>query len=124
MNDNKREPLFKHIGNNIKTMRKYRGITPKELSDMVGVEVGSIRNIESGKSISLSLLISISHALKFPIDTFIHDYAYHDDSNHVNREIINQFCIAYQSCSDHDRKLLLELVKSFGTCSKELNSCK
>lgn len=117
--DNK--SLYKYIGKNVKKLRLYRGITPKELARKINVVDGTIRNIESGKSVSLPLLILISTALEVPIDSFLYDYTYHNTNNSVDSGTIEIFCEVYKSCPEHDRKLLMELLIAYLESSKKLH---
>lgn len=57
--------LNKHLGNLIRSKRKYCGYSTQELADKIGVSAGSINNIENAKTdtFNLNLLNNLSTAL-------------------------------------------------------------
>lgn len=57
--------LNKHLGNLIRSKRKYCGYSTKELADKIGISAGSINNIENAKTdtFNLKLLNDLSNAL-------------------------------------------------------------
>ena len=57
--------LNKHLGNLIRTKRKYCGYSTQELADKIGISAGSINNIENAKTdtFNLQLLNDLSNAL-------------------------------------------------------------
>ena len=57
--------LNKHLGNLIRSKRKYCGYSTQELADKIGISAGSINNIENAKTdtFNLKLLNDISNAL-------------------------------------------------------------
>ena len=57
--------LNKHLGNLIRSKRKYCGYSTQELADKIGISAGSINNIENAKTdtFNLKLLNDLSNAL-------------------------------------------------------------
>ena len=57
--------LNKHLGNLIRSKRKYCGYSTQELADKIGISAGSINNIENAKTdtFNLQLLNDLSNAL-------------------------------------------------------------
>ena len=63
---------MEHIGNKIRTERKARGFSLKELACRCGVSTMTLQRIETGKtSPSVAILSQIAHYLSQPIDFFI-----------------------------------------------------
>ena len=57
--------LNKHLGNLIRSKRRYCGYSTQELADKIGISAGSINNIEDAKTdtFNLKLLNDLSNAL-------------------------------------------------------------
>ncbi|CAI3541436.1 helix-turn-helix domain-containing protein [Clostridium neonatale] len=67
MNDNSKE-----IGNKIKSIRKNKNLTRKELADKLGVSVYTVRNYEVGqRGYTLRTLNKIANALDVPVSEFV-----------------------------------------------------
>jgi transcriptional regulator with XRE-family HTH domain len=65
---------MKNIGRTIRTERKARGLSLKELAERCGVSTMTLQRIETGKtSPSVAVLAQIAHHLLKPIDFFIKD---------------------------------------------------
>ena len=47
--------LNKHLGNLIRSKRKYCGYSTQELADKIGISAGSINNIENAKTDTFNL---------------------------------------------------------------------
>ena len=61
----------KSITNNKKNYRREKGVTQEKLSELCNVAVGTIGNIECGRSKpSFEILVRISNALLVPIEDF------------------------------------------------------
>ena len=59
----------KRVGNNIKLVRKHRGLTQAQLAEQVGVARVSIISIETGRYIpTIETALRISKALNAPIN--------------------------------------------------------
>ena len=66
--------MITRIGLKIRTERKNRNLTLKELADKVGISTMTLQRIETGKtSPSVSVLSQISSHLRQPIDYFIRE---------------------------------------------------
>ena len=73
------------IGNNIKILRKCKGMSQSELAENVGISEKSIRRFELGKcDIKAEILFCISQYFSIPLDTLsgadgrLEDFAYQD----------------------------------------------
>lgn len=65
--------MFKDIGNQIRTLRKKKGLGLEELATTIGVSRGYLSNLETGKtdSIQMSILEKLQHELNlFPEHLF------------------------------------------------------
>lgn len=61
----------KLLGKNIKLIRKSSGYTQEQLSELIGIETGSLSGIESGRSFpSLTTLEKIARILNVEMKTF------------------------------------------------------
>ena len=58
--------LYKYIGQNIKAIRKNCKISVEDLAASANVSSGTIRNMESGASASLPVLLDIPNRLGVP----------------------------------------------------------
>ncbi|MNK21112.1 HTH-type transcriptional regulator SinR [compost metagenome] len=75
--------IFK-ISNNIKEIRKEKGITIQEVADRAGVSKGLISQIENNRTIpSLLVLINIINALNIDLNEFFKDFNSELDSGPV-----------------------------------------
>lgn len=62
------------VGSKIRTERKARGFSLKELAQRCGVSTMTLQRIETGKtSPSVAILSQIAHYLAQPIDFFIRE---------------------------------------------------
>lgn len=121
MNNNTKE-LYKYIGKNINKILKSKNIKPKELSEKTNIAVGTIRNIQSGSSASLPLLLSIANELEIPFDSLIHDFSYHVSADNQSSEAAELFISVYSRCDEHHKKLLLALILSFMQSIQEIKN--
>lgn len=70
-----------HIGNRVRIVREVFGLTQQELADKVEVELGTIREYESGETrIPFSRLEAIADALAVPVDCFFDASSLHTPS--------------------------------------------
>jgi transcriptional regulator with XRE-family HTH domain len=62
------------VGENIKRIRKQRGLTQKELGEKIGLSDAQVSNIEKGKrSTSIDRQVKIAEALKCNVSDFYED---------------------------------------------------
>lgn len=60
------------IGQNIKSLRQYRGLSQKELAELCRMDQARITNIENGKSnFEINTLVRIASALNCTIDIIL-----------------------------------------------------
>lgn len=65
---------FQKLGKRIHYARTKKGFDQKQLSELLGIEPGSLANIESGNSApSTDLLFSLSAVLNVPVDYLLMD---------------------------------------------------
>ncbi len=65
---------FQKLGKRIHSARTKKGLELKQLSEMLGIEQGSLANIESGNSApSTDLLFNLSDILDVPVDYLLMD---------------------------------------------------
>src|SRR5574344_145378 len=65
--------LKKLLGKRIQKIRKIRGFTQDKLSEMIGIEVPSLSNIETGKfAPAIDTLEKIAQALNVEMSEFYH----------------------------------------------------
>ncbi len=79
--------IKKAIGKKIQTIRKHRGITQEKLAEMIGIEIPSMSNLETGKyAPSIETLQKLSEALQVRP----YEFYYFDDISEENmrQEII------------------------------------
>ena len=107
--------INRYIGANIKKIREYRKLTTSDLANKVNVTDGAIRNIESGKSLSLQLLVLISLALEVQIDTLLYDFVYHVPEAKNGNMVTELFIETYNSVSEREKKILEHILLSFKT---------
>lgn len=63
---------FAAIGQNMKNLRKQRGITQEQLADMTGLSKVHISNMENANTkVSLSAIVKIAVALKTSVDQIL-----------------------------------------------------
>lgn len=99
---------FKIIGNNIRTIREYKGLTQEELGQLVHCSSGHIKNTESGTTgISLDLLIDLANALDVSTDSILNGIINVQDKYYDNRI----YDIIYD-CDNSERSFLIEVLQS------------
>lgn len=80
--------LKKQIGKKIQSIRKSRGITQEGLAEMIGIEIPSLSNIETGKySPSIETLQKLATALNVKVWEFY--YVEEISIDEMRKEIIN-----------------------------------
>lgn len=105
--------LYKYIGKNIKLLRNQKGINVKILAQNINIAEGTIRNIESGASASLPVLLAIANELEVPFDALIHDYTVHVTASDVNQTDLTLFVETYTKASKTERRILMNMLRSF-----------
>lgn len=64
--------VIKVVGENIKRLRKEKGLSQERLSEMVNITPGYLSEIENNKkSVRLETLVSIANALSIPPDKLL-----------------------------------------------------
>ena len=95
---------------NLKTMRKYRGLTQKQLAELSGISYSSIINYEIGrrKDIRKSVIVKLSQALNLPEEYFREDVELFSDG----------IIIGIRLTKDGEENLLKQ---SETKCAQEIN---
>lgn len=94
------------FGAKIKDIRKKRGFTQEQLSEMVSCSNTFICYIEKGKKcVSLDMFIDIANALNVSADELLHEFLENTIavSNH-------QFAAITADCSTYEMRILLDLL--------------
>ena len=105
--------LYKYIGQNIKTIRKKYRISVDDLAASANVSSGTIRNMESGASASLPVLLDISKRLGVPFESLIFDFTLHKTPSDVNPIDIEIFLEAYHANEHAEPRRLMNVIKAF-----------
>ncbi len=105
--------LYKCIGANVREFRKFRKMKTKELADKLSISEGTIRNIESGSSVSVPLLMSIIKELDVPINAIIPDYNCTQRGKIADSAAMEIFVDTFSNCSQKEQDRLLKMIKLF-----------
>lgn len=70
---------MQRFGEKLHILRMQRGLTLRELADMLGVHNSHVVRIEKGKKPSVELILKISHLFDVPIDILMKDELELDD---------------------------------------------
>lgn len=119
LNGNKKDAVKKinreFNGERLKSARKYRGKTIKDLAEDIGVSKQAISQFENGKSAPLfETLIKIVNNLKFP-----RDYFYEKDE--VNIQLGNTYFRALSKMTKKEENIQKEKTKLIGKIFNFLN---
>lgn len=119
LNGNKKDAVKKinrkFNGERLKSARKYRGKTIKDLAEDIGVSKQAISQFENGKSAPLfETLIKIIDKLKFP-----RDYFYEKDD--INIELGNTYFRALSKMTKKEENIQKEKTKLIGKIFNFLN---
>lgn len=97
---------YKELGGRIRSARKNKGYTLESLSELTGLSVTHLGNIETGKSkVSLGSLVLIANSLDTTIDSLLYD------SLHICIDSYDQeFKKILDDCSPEQKEYLLRIV--------------
>ena len=70
---------MQRFGEKLHTLRMQRGLTLRELADMLGVHNSHVARIEKGEKPSVELILKISRLFDVPIDILMKDELELDD---------------------------------------------
>lgn len=102
-NDNK-----KLLGKRIKELRRNKGYTQEQLSELVGIETSSLSGIESGRFFpSLHVLDKMANVLRIQLADFFNFFTV-DIPENLDEEISNM--IALQD--SNNKKIIYKLLKA------------
>lgn len=105
--------LDKYIGKKIRGIRTSKTMTSEELAEKTNTAHGTIRNIESGASLSLSLLLSIANALEVSPNDLLYDYIIHKPAPDIDPSMLDLFIDTYTNCDKKHQETLIGILKSF-----------
>lgn len=102
-NDNK-----KLLGKRIKELRRNKGYTQEQLSELVGIETSSLSGIESGRFFpSLHVLDKMANVLRIQLADFFNFFTV-DIPENLDEEISN--IISFQD--NNNKKIIYKLLKA------------
>ncbi len=99
---------FQKLGKRINDARRKNNISIKKLAEKLGIEAGSLANIESGNAApSTELLFAIADILEVPADYLLADSL-------KNRSAAMDYMIydLFATASPHQKKRLVEMSKA------------
>ncbi len=101
----------KLLGKRIKTIRKHRGLTQEKLSELIGIETGSLSGIESGRFFpSLHILDKMSEVLDVELVEFF-KFPTIDISQNIDEELKN----IIKDQNAQNKVLIYKIIKSVFT---------
>ena len=102
-NDNK-----KLLGKRIKELRRNKGYTQEQLSELVGIETSSLSGIESGRFFpSLHVLDKMANVLRIQLADFFNFFTV-DIPENLDEEISN----IISSRDNNNKKIIYKLLKA------------
>ncbi|CCY24785.1 MAG: helix-turn-helix transcriptional regulator [Brachyspira sp.] len=102
-NDNK-----KLLGKRIKELRRNKGYTQEQLSELVGIETSSLSGIESGRFFpSLHVLDKMANVLRIQLADFFNFFTV-DIPENLDEEISN----IISSQDNNNKKIIYKLLKA------------
>lgn len=98
----------KLVGRRIKEIRKHRGLTQEQLSEMIEIETGSLSGIESGRFYpSLHILNKIADVLEVELIDFFR-FATVDIPENLDNEIVD----IIKSQNKENKVLIYKILKT------------
>lgn len=95
------------IGKNIKILRDIRGMTQKELAELIGVPAGTLSHIEKGtRQPSIDMLYAIADALSVSVINLVLE------EKEVERFLYNEIIQAYYPGSARLKELLDQFIEN------------
>ena len=112
---------YTNIGQTIKSYRKNKHITQKELSKLINKSVTHISKIEQGQSkASLQTIVDIANTLEITVDEILKGSIIKTAQN----EMIKEYEEIFKNCSFAEQKFLIENLKFAKYQLKELDNTK
>lgn len=97
------------LGQRVKAARIVRGLSQERLSDISGVSIKHIANIEKAKcNPSIEKLVMVAGALGVSLDALL------KPPSEQEQKEIQEITGLYRACSKEDQRLLLALVRALG----------
>lgn len=98
----------KLVGRRIKEIRKHRGLTQEQLSEMIDIETGSLSGIESGRFYpSLHVLTKIAEVLEVELIDFFR-FSTVDIPENLDNEIVE----IIRTQSKENKVLIYKILKT------------
>jgi len=98
---------MKKIGENIKHIRKLKGMNQGELGEKAGLSQGAISLVERGDTISIESLFRIATALDVSMSTLF------EDQVPKIEEDISQFVGLIKKMTPSERRVALALIEAY-----------
>lgn len=101
----------KAIGKQIRTQRKIKKLSQRNLSDLTDISQNHISRIENGKrSVSIKTIVIIANTLNLSTDTLLNNNVNTEKNNlTVN---VNDIQNIFMDCSSQNQLILLSALKS------------
>ena len=98
------------VGETIKTIRKSKHMTQKQLADKLGITYQAIQQIEKQDNININTLQKIASALNIPISEFL-KYSYNtvfsEQNYYINDYYINELVTVFSNLNSLGQKVAL-----------------
>lgn len=110
-------PRFQSVGQNIRRLRKLRGITQQELADQLGISRQGIGMLEQSQIIEEEKLEKVATALGFTVEAVEH---FSEEQSVIQIETMNDNASVYHYNSNPDNKVI-ELYEALLKSEREKN---
>ena len=111
---------YSALGEKIRGYRVKRGFTQEKLAEEANRSSTYISHIERGvKSMSLDTLVEVANALNITADSLLVDEL--DNTIVITN---HEFASLIADCSEYERRVLLEVVKSTKTAMRSFSYCQ
>ena len=103
------DKLIMNIGDNLRKLRIQKGLSQKEVADLMGVATTQYGRIENGKTTpTIASLFKVSKALKVNIRTFIGPLEIVDQD--IKDKTILEKAKMLEELNDEDRKAVFRII--------------
>lgn len=107
------------VGETIKTIRKSKHMTQKQLADKLGITYQAIQQIEKQDNININTLQKIASALNIPISEFL-KYSYNTVFSEQNY-YINELLTIFSKFNSLGQKVALARLQELALLKKYTN---
>ena len=106
------------VGETIKTIRKSKHMTQKQLADKLGITYQAIQQIEKQDNININTLQKIASALNIPISEF---FKYSNTVFSEQNYYINELLIVFSNFNSLGQKVALARLQELALLKKYTN---